>query len=80
MQNYILDIRPRRQATFPSSLLNNLGLEVGDSFEAKIVDDTIILKPRKKIALDSLKEIQSIFKDSKVSEKDVQKSIDLYRH
>lgn len=63
---YTINIRPRRQATFPSEILTALGLTVGDSVEVKVVNDRAILTPKKKIALDALNEIKKAFRESKI--------------
>lgn len=75
MQTYTIDIRPRRQATFPKSLLKELGVDVGDKLEAEIKDKKIVLKPKKQVFLDALKEIQKAFKESGIPEKEFQDAI-----
>jgi len=76
---YTIDIRPRRQATFPSAVLTALGLTIGDSVQIKVEGGKAILTPQKQIALDAFKEIQKIFSQSKISEKEMLKSIDEQR-
>ena len=63
---YTIDIRPRRQATFPSAVLSALGLTVGDSIQIEISGNKAILTPKKQIALNALKEIQKVFRESKI--------------
>ena len=72
MADYTLYIRPRRQATFPRDFLRQLGLEVGDSVQIKVEGDKAVLTPRKKIALNALKEIQNIFSKSEIPESQLQ--------
>lgn len=79
MTKYTIDIRERRQATFPSDLLQKLGIGVGDSLEIIVEREKAILKPKKQVALDALKEIQKAFGHSNVSEKEMQKEIDKKR-
>ncbi len=79
MQTYTIDIRPRRQATFPQELLKEVGIDVGDKLVAEIRDKQIILKPRKQVFLDALKEIQRIVKASGVTEEELQKAAQLDR-
>lgn len=74
MQTYTIDIRPRRQATFPKALLKELDLDVGDKLEAKTDGKKIILKAKRQMALDALKEIQRIVKESGVPEKELQEA------
>lgn len=76
---YTIDIRPRRQATFPSAVLTALGLTVGDSVQIKVEDGKAILTPQKQVALDAFKEIQKIFSQSEISEKEMLESIDKQR-
>lgn len=75
MQTYTIDIRPRRQATFPKALLKELDLDVGDKLEAKADGKKIILKAKKQMALDALKEIQRIFQESGIPEKEFQDAV-----
>lgn len=63
---YTIDIRQRRQATFPNPILKALGLSIGDSVQIKVEGDRAILTPKKNIALNALTEIQEAFKESKV--------------
>ncbi len=74
MLNYTLHIRPKRQATFPASLLAKIGVSIGDELIAEVSDKQIILKPKRKIFLDALSEIQAIIKNSGVSQRELQKS------
>lgn len=76
---YTMDIRPRRQATFPNAILVALGLSVGDSVQVEVRDNKAILTPKKRIALDALLEIQKAFKASKIKESDFLNEIDKQR-
>ena len=76
---YTIQIRPRRQATFPSPLLNELGVGVGDSLEISIKGKKAIVKSKKQIALDAFREIQRIVKESGISEKEMLKDLDKQR-
>lgn len=64
--NYTVDIRPRRQVTIPNAILNQLGVGIGDSLEIEIQGKEAIVKPKKQVALDALKEIQRAFRNSKI--------------
>lgn len=75
MQTYTLNIRTKRQTTIPELLLQQVGLKVGDKLVATVKEESIILKPQKKVALDLLKEIQKIFKESGVPESEIQEAI-----
>lgn len=75
MSNYTLNIRPKRQATFPAELLAKVGMTIGDQFLAEVSDKKIVLKPKKQIALDALKEIQKAFRESGISEKEMLESL-----
>lgn len=66
-------IRDRRQLTLPPEVCEALGLQVGDSLEVSIVDDALLLKPKKTVALEALREIQRAFAASDLSEEDLQK-------
>jgi bifunctional DNA-binding transcriptional regulator/antitoxin component of YhaV-PrlF toxin-antitoxin module len=79
MATYILDIRPRRQATFPNAILKELGLEVGDSFEIEVQGKKAILTPKKQIALNALNEIREAFKESRIPMSAFMKEVDKQR-
>lgn len=79
MAIYTLDIRQRRQTTFPNAVLKELGLTIGDSFEVEVQNDKAILTPKKKIALDAFEEIQKVFSKTQISEKEMLESIDKQR-
>lgn len=74
MSDYTLNIRPKRQATFPAELLAKVGVTVGDQLLAEISGQKIVLRPKKQIALDALVEIQRIIKESGVPEEKLQKA------
>lgn len=76
MDTYTIDIRPRRQATLPRKLLDELGVSVGDKLIAEVEKDkkSLVLKPSKQVFTDALNEIQRIVKESGISEKEIQKS------
>lgn len=71
---YTVAIRPRRQITLPRAFLEKLNLEVGDSVEVKLLGNKAEFVPKKQIALDALKEIQRLFKESGILEREVQES------
>lgn len=72
---YNIQIRPKRQATLPSSLLVNLGVDVGDSLLVKVEGKKATITPKKEVALNALNEIQKAFSKSGVPEKSLQKEI-----
>jgi len=76
---YTIQIRPKRQATFPSSLLDALGVDVGDAVEVTLKGKKAIIKSKKQIALDSLREIQRIVKESGISKKEMLGDLDKQR-
>lgn len=75
MDSYTIDIRPRRQTTLPSVLLDTLGLTVGDSLVATIGEDEIVLRPKKRVALDALVQLQKAVKSTKVNQETLQKNL-----
>ena len=78
--NYTIQIRPKRQATFPEPLLQAMGVGVGDSFEAKINNNKeIVLKSKKQISLNALKELQKAFRESGITEKELQRDLEKQR-
>ncbi len=75
LMSYTIDIRQRRQVTLPNEVLKQLGVAVGDSIEIKVEGKKAILKPKKQIALEVLKEIQRIVRESGISEKEMQENL-----
>lgn len=75
MQTYTIDIRPRRQTTFPRSLLEAIGADVGDQLTATIKNDEIVLKPKKRIAMDAFSALQKAFQESGIPEEEMQKNL-----
>lgn len=73
LQNDIV-IRDKRQVTLPRDICEKLGVDTGDELTIYIDGDTLIAKAKKKLAMDSLKEIQRIFGESPVTEKEMLKS------
>ena len=73
---YTIDIRSRRQATFPNAILKALGLTVGDSVQIEVDGSRAIITPKKKIALDALSAIKDAFKESKIPMSEIMDKID----
>ncbi len=67
-------LRPKRQVTLPREICNQLGIGPGDVLELTVEDSTIIARPRKMVALESLKEIQQAFQRSGITEEELQKA------
>lgn len=72
--NFTIDIRTRRQATFPDELLKIMGVSVGDQLEITINNKQAIIKPKKQVALEALTAIQKAFASSGISLNQLQKS------
>ena len=71
----ILNIRTKRQVTFPESLLAMVGATVGDNLVAEIENEKIVLKPQKAAAVDAFKALQKAFTESGIPEKDMQNNL-----
>lgn len=67
-------LRPKRQLTLPKKVCDRLGVEAGDVLELTVEDSVLIAKPRKSVALESLKEIQQAFQRSGITEEKLQKA------
>ncbi len=67
-------LRDRRQITLPAELCTKLGLQVGDRLEVRLEDDTLVVKPKKALALRALREIQAAFAASGMTEEELQES------
>lgn len=75
MQTYTIDIRPRRQATIPRTLLQQVGVGVGDQFVASVQNATVVLKPKKQVFLDALAALQKAFQESGIPEQEMQDNL-----
>lgn len=46
---FTIDIRTRRQATFPEELLRVMGVTVGDQLEVTVKDKQAVIKPKNRL-------------------------------
>ncbi len=67
-------LRPKRQVTLPREICDQIGIGPGDVLELTVEDSTIIARPRKRVALEALKEIQEAFRRSGITEEEIQKA------
>src|SRR5215211_700800 len=65
-------LRPKRQITLPAEICEALGLQVGDRLQVSVSNNALVVKPRKAVALEALREIQSAFAASGLSEQELQ--------
>jgi len=70
--NFTIAVRPRRQATLPDELLRLMNVSVGDQLEVTIENKQAVIKPKKQVALEALQAIQKAFRESGVSQKQLQ--------
>lgn len=63
-----LVLRPRRQVTLPAEVCDALGIDTGDHLEWSLSDRGLVVRPKKRAALDALRAIQEAFAASDVSE------------
>jgi len=64
-------IRPKRQVTIPREVCEQLGLKPGDKLEMTVKDSVIIARPRKNVALETLKEIRQALQRSGITEEEL---------
>ena len=67
-------LRPKRQLTLPRGVCEQLGISTGDVLELSLEGDTLVARPRKKAALEALKEIRQAFERSGITEEELQKA------
>ena len=67
-------LRPKRQITVPKEICDTLGIGPGDVLELTVEGTTIVVRPRKNAALAALKEIHRAFKDSEITEEELQEA------
>ena len=65
-------LRPKRQLTLPRGVCEQLGISPGDVLELSLEGDTLVARPRKKAALEALKEIRQAFERSGITEEELQ--------
>lgn len=66
-------LRPKRQLTIPKSVCDQLGIEPGDTLELTVEGSVLKATPRKRKALDALREIQETFRRSGIGEEELLK-------
>jgi len=64
-------LRPKRQVTIPGDICERLGIQPGDMLELTVEDSVLIARPKKKISMEALKEIQQAFKRSGITEEEL---------
>ena len=67
-------LRPKRQLTLPRGVCEQLGISTGDVLELSLEGDTLVARPRKKAALEALREIRQAFERSGITEEELQKA------
>ena len=67
-------LRPKRQITLPRGVCEQLGISTGDVLELSLEGDTLVARPRKKAALEALREIRQAFERSGITEKELQEA------
>ena len=67
-------LRPKRQLTLPRGVCEQLGINPGDVLELSLEGDTLVVRPKKKAALEALKEIRQAFERSGVTEEKLQEA------
>ena len=64
-------LRPKRQVTIPREICEQLGIEPGDVLELAVEESVLRATPRKRLALDALREIQDTFRRSGIGEEEL---------
>jgi AbrB family looped-hinge helix DNA binding protein len=72
-------VRPKRQVTLPKEICRQLEIAPGDTLEISFEDSKLVARPKKKIALEALSEIQQAFKRSGITEEELQQAGQLVR-
>jgi bifunctional DNA-binding transcriptional regulator/antitoxin component of YhaV-PrlF toxin-antitoxin module len=67
-------LRPKRQLTLPRRVCDQLNISTGDVLELSLEGDTLVARPRKKAALEALREIRQAFERSGITEEELQKA------
>ncbi len=72
-------VRPKRQVTLPKEICRQLEITPGDTLEISFEDSKLVARPKKKIALEALGEIQQAFKRSGITEEELQQAGQMVR-
>jgi AbrB family looped-hinge helix DNA binding protein len=72
-------VRPKRQVTLPKEICRQLEITPGDTLEISLEDSKLVARPKKKIALEALSEIQQAFKRSGITEAELQQAGQMVR-
>lgn len=67
-------LRPKRQLTLPRRVCEQLDISPGDVLELSLEGDTLVARPKKKAALEALKEIRQAFERSGITEEELQEA------
>ncbi|MBA7682663.1 hypothetical protein ES703_91015 [subsurface metagenome] len=67
-------LRSKRQLTLPRGVCEQLGIGPGDVLELSLEGDTLVARPRKKAALEALREIRQAFERSGITEDELQEA------
>lgn len=65
-------LRPRRQVTLPSWVCDALDVRTGDRLAVSVTDQTLVITPRKSVALQALRDIQAAFAEAGITEEALQ--------
>jgi AbrB family looped-hinge helix DNA binding protein len=60
-------LRDKRQVTLPAELCDKIGIKPGDSLDASVEGEALVIKPSRSVALDALKELRRAVKESGVT-------------
>jgi bifunctional DNA-binding transcriptional regulator/antitoxin component of YhaV-PrlF toxin-antitoxin module len=70
--NRDLILRPRREVTLPTEICEALGIATGDRLEWRLTEQGLVVRPKKRAALDALRAIQGAFAATEVTEEEIQ--------
>jgi bifunctional DNA-binding transcriptional regulator/antitoxin component of YhaV-PrlF toxin-antitoxin module len=65
-------LREPRQITLPAEICEQLGLQTGDRLEAPLEADTLVVQPKRSLALRALSDVQAAFAASGITEAELQ--------
>lgn len=68
-------LRPKRQITIPREICDQLGIEPGDVLELIVEESVLRATPKKRLALDALREIQETFRRSGINEEELLREV-----
>ena len=78
-RNRDLVLRSRRQLTLPPEVCEALNIDTGDRLEWSLTDEGLMVRPRRRAALEALRAIRQAFAESGITEEELLREGEIVR-